>query len=226
MKIQATFTPTVSFSSKADHTPPMKKEQPSDTVSIGAQAKQLFQQNKSSMSLVEQLMKQRESILEMKQGITERAAEKGNTTDAQEQLKALEEQLAAIDAKIAEAQKKKQEKEEQRDNKPKSIDEVVISQSGSLQQAKTLQRIDRSLTREKASLEAEMELDAQRGFNSERKAERVTEIDEQKTFVQDQLTEVEEADQTGTGEVVTLQEKLEQQREEEREQEEPVEKSV
>lgn len=213
MKIQAAFTPTVSFSTTGKQYAPITKE-PRDTVSIGAQAKQLFQQNKRGMSVVEQLMKQRESLLDMKQSVTERATEKGNTTDVQEQLKALEEQLAAIEAKIAEEQKKKQENENRRDKKPKSIDEAIISQSGSLQHAKTLQRIDRSLTREKASIETEMKLDAQRGFTSERKAERLTDIDEQMTFVQDQLTE---AAQTETDEVVTLQEQVEQQREEERE---------
>ncbi len=200
-----------------------------DTLSIGPQARQLFNQHANKNSLVDSLMKQRENLLDMKSNLTERALEKGeDPSSLQEQMKEFEKQLADIDAQIAQAQKEKQDSKDdsKKEEKPKTIEEAIFSQAGSIEQTKTLQKMDRSLTREKASLESEMKLDASRGVHSEYKAERLTKIDEQMAFVQDSLTDQVSsptsnaaASETNNTKTVTIEEKVQNKLDEKEEQE-------
>lgn len=210
----------------AFHTPTLKtqafvkrNDEPKDTLSIGQQARHLFNQQSSSHSLVENLMKQRDNLLEMKNSLTERALEKGeNASSIKEQMKQFEQQLADIDAQIAQAQKEKQPTSNE---KPKTIEEAIFSQASSLEQTKTIGQMERSLTREKASLESEMKLDATRGVQIESKANRVAEIDKQMVFVQQSLsqqvssTPATEAVNDEESEELTLQEQLNEKAEEE-----------
>lgn len=208
----------------AFHTPTLKaqpfakrNDEPKDTLSIGQQARHLFNQQASNNSLIENLMKQREQVLEMKNSLTERALEKGeNPSSLQEQMKQFEQQLADLDAQIAQAQKEKQTapNEQPKKEKPKSVEEAIFSQSGSLEQMQIMQQTERSLSREKISLESEMKLDATRGVYSEAKASRITEIDDQMTFVQETLTQqvsstsANESFNPEESEELTIQEKL------------------
>ena len=166
--------------------------QQKDTLSIGPQARQLFNQHSNKNSLVDSLMKQRENLLDMKSNLTERALEKGEAPSSiQEQMKEFEKQLAEIDAQIAQAQKEKQESinDSKKEGNPKTIEEAIFSQVASLEQTKTLHQVNRSLMREKVSLESEMKLDAIRGVHSEHKADRLVKIDEQMSVVQDSVTQ-------------------------------------
>lgn len=215
----------------AFHTPTLKaqafvkqNDESKDTVSIGQQARHLFNQQSSSNSLVENLMKQRENLLEMKNNLTERALEKGeNPSSLKEQMKQFEQQLADLDAQIAQAQQEKQTtpNEQKKEEHPKTVEEAIFSQASSLEQTKTMGQMERSLTREKASLESEMKLDATRGVQSEYKANRITEIDDQMEFVQKSLMEqvsstpVNEAFAIGESEELTIQEQLNEKAEEE-----------
>lgn len=173
------------------HSPLQKEKSVNDSISIGTQARQLFNQYRQSSSLVESLMKQRESIQEMKSHLTERALEQGTDPSAlKEQMKALEQQLSEIDAQIAQAQKEKQEPTQTNNQKQsaQTAEEAILSQAHSLEQTKTLNRIDDSLNREQTSLKTEMKLDASRGVHSEFKANRLTKIDDQLSFVYETLT--------------------------------------
>ncbi|WP_341323691.1 hypothetical protein NSQ62_09540 [Solibacillus sp. FSL H8-0523] len=169
-----------------------RKNQQKDTLSIGLQARHLFNGQQQKNALMDSLMKQRESIQEMKSSLTERALEKGtDPSSIKEQMKALETQLADIDAQIAQTQKQKQEQDAPTTKKEmnQTPEEAIFSQAGSLEQTKTLHRIDRSLTREKAAIESEMKLDASRGVHSEYKANRLIKVEEQMTLVQEELSE-------------------------------------
>lgn len=203
--------------------------QQKDTLSIGPQARLLFNQHSNKNSLVDSLMKQRENLLDMKSKLTERALEKGeDPSSLQEQMKEFEKQLADLDAQIAQAQKEKQEStnDTKKEEKPKTVEEAIFSHAGSLGQTKTLQQMDRSLTREKASLESEMKLDASRGVHSEYKADRLAKIDDQMTFVQDSLTQQvsnltanETTSETDNLEPLTVQEQVQNKLDEKEEQE-------
>lgn len=185
------FTPQVAMK-QAQQSNFTKKNQQQDTLSIGLQARHLFSGQQQKNTLMDSLMKQRESIQEMKSSLTERALEKdADPANIKEQLKALEEQIANIDAQIAQAQKTQQEQDAPAPKKemPKTPEEAIFSQAGSLEQVKTLHRMDRSLTREKASIESEMKLDAGRGVHSEYKANRLIKVEEQMTLVQEELSE-------------------------------------
>ena len=167
--------------------------QQKDMLSIGPQARQLFNQHLNKNSLVNSLMKQRENLLDMKSNLTERALEKGEAPSSlQEQMKEFEKQLADIDAQIAQAQKGKEEStnDTKKEENPKTVEEAIFSHAGSLEQTKTLHQVDRSLTREKVSLETEMKLDASRGVHSGHKADRLAKIEEQISFVQDSATQL------------------------------------
>ena len=60
--------------------------------------------------MMESLLKQRESIQEMKSSLTELALEKGvDPSSTKEQTKALEEHIANIDAQIAQTQKQQEQ---------------------------------------------------------------------------------------------------------------------
>lgn len=215
----------------AFHTPTLKtqafvkrNDESKDTLSIGQQARHLFNQQSSKNSLVENLMKQRENLLEMKNSLTERTLEKGeNPSNLKEQMKQFEQQLADLDAQIAQAQKEKQTtpNEQKKEEQPKTVEEAIFSQARSLEQTKTIGQMERSLTREKASLESEMKLDATRGVYSEYKANRITEIDDQMDFVQESLMEqvsstpANEAFNEEKSEELTIQEQLNEKAEEE-----------
>lgn len=215
----------------AFHTPTLKtqafvkrNDESKDTLSIGQQARHLFNQQSSKNSLVENLMKQRENLLEMKNSLTERTLEKGeNPSNLKEQMKQFEQQLADLDAQIAQAQKEKQTtpNEQKKEEQPKTVEEAIFSQARSLEQTKTIGQMERSLAREKASLESEMKLDATRGVYSEYKANRITEIDDQMDFVQESLMEqvsstpANEAFNEEKSEELTIQEQLNEKAEEE-----------
>lgn len=167
-----------------------------DQLTIGTQAKQLFSQN----TVVDRLMKQRESLLEMKNSITA----EDDASNITEKMKQLEKQLAELDEQIAQAQKEKQEANDEQTTptKAKSLDEVIFSQAGSLDRAKTLQKMKRSLTREKTTLANEVKLDASRGVHSEFKENRLAKIDDQLSFMQDSIGQNIEEALTNTTEAV------------------------
>lgn len=200
--------------------------QQKDTLSIGLQARQLFNQHSNKNSLVDSLMKQRENLLDMKSNFTERALEQGeDPSNIQEQMKEFEKQLADIDAQIAQAQKEKEKStnDTEKDEKTKTLEEAIFSHASSLEQTKTLHQMDRSLTREKAALESEMKLDAKRGVHSEHKAERLVKIDDQTTFIQDSLTQQVSSPtpkeitlETNSLDTLTLQEQIQNKIEEEK----------
>lgn len=192
-----------------------------DTVTIGVQARQLFQSHGANNSFVEQLMKQRESLLDMKNNRAQQATESTTSSaDLQQQMKEFEKKLAELDAQIAQAQKEQNDasRTENETAQPKTVEEQVFAQAGSLEQTKTLHRMDHSLAREKVSLESEMALDASRGVHSERKSERLTTIDAQQSFVQDTLLDtldepVETADNTALDQEKTVEERLQEEAE-------------
>lgn len=180
----------------AFHTPLSKINQ--DSVRISGQAFQLFNGIKSKKQnlMIESLMKQRESLVEMKHTLTEQTLEAGNDISSiQEQLKEFEKQITELDNEIAKQQMEEHNrvfgKEEQakKNTSPQSEEEQIVAQATLLDQAKNMKRVFKGMEREKNILESEMKLDASRGIYSERKQEKLIKLKEKLQTVQEQVKE-------------------------------------
>lgn len=178
------------------HTPLSKINQ--DSVRISGQAFQLFNgiKGKKQNLMIESLMKQRESLMEMKNTLTEQTLEAGNDISSiQEQLKEFEKQITKLDNEIAKLQMEEHNrifgKEEQvkKNTSPQSEEEQMVAQATLLDQAKNMKRVFKGMEREKNILESEMKLDVSRGIYSERKQEKLIKLKEKLQTVQEQVKE-------------------------------------
>ncbi|WP_339258987.1 hypothetical protein [Lysinibacillus sp. FSL K6-3209] len=176
-----------------------------DTLTIGQQARNLFKGQQAKTSLIESLMKQRESIQQMKSDLSERTLENGgDLSSIKEQLKDFEKQIAEIDAQIAEQQMEEQKKatnqkdQEIKKEQPANSMEDILGKSVSLEQMETLEFSKNSLGREQNRLESEVALDARRGIFIDKKYEKLSDLEDRIQTVQekvaDQLQNAEDKD--------------------------------
>ncbi|POZ55641.1 hypothetical protein LYSIN_00424 [Lysinibacillus sphaericus] len=176
-----------------------------DTLTIGQQARNLFKGQQAKTSLIESLMKQRESIQQMKSDLSERTLENGgDLSSIKEQLKDFEKQIAEIDAQIAEQQMEEQKKatnqkdQEIKKEQPANSMEDILGKSVSLEQMETLELSRNSLGREQNRLESEVALDARRGIFIDKKYEKLSDLEDRIQTVQekvaDQLQNAEDKD--------------------------------
>lgn len=176
-----------------------------DTLTIGQQARNLFKGHQAKTSLIESLMKQRESIQQMKSDLSERTLENGgDLSSIKEQLKDFEKQIAEIDAQIAEQQMEEQKKatnqkdQEIKKEQPANSMEDILGKSVSLEQMETLELSRNSLGREQNRLESEVALDARRGIFIDKKYEKLSDLEDRIQTVQekvaDQLQNAEDKD--------------------------------
>jgi len=176
-----------------------------DTLTIGQQARNLFKGQQAKTSLIESLMKQRESIQQMKSDLSERTLENGGELSSiKEQLKDFEKQIAEIDAQIAEQQMEEQKKatnqkdQEIKKEQPANSMEDILGKSVSLEQMETLELSKNSLGREQNRLESEVALDARRGIFIDKKYEKLSDLEDRIQTVQekvaDQLQNAEDKD--------------------------------
>lgn len=165
-----------------------------DTLTIGQQARNLFKGQQAKTSLIESLMKQRESIQQMKSDLSERTLENGgDLSSIKEQLKDFEKQIAEIDAQIAEQQMEEQKKatnqkdQEIKKEQPANSMEDILGKSVSLEQMETLELSRNSLGREQNRLESEVALDARRGIFIDKKYEKLSDLEDRIQTVQEKV---------------------------------------
>lgn len=167
-----------------------------DTLTIGQQARQLFQSTSQSSNAMENLMKQRQHIQEMRSNLVERTLEDGQgVSTIKEQLKEFDKQIREIESEIAKEKMGKQEESTEEKDKaieserPSSTMDQMIQSSVSLQHAKSITQAKGGLEREERTLKSEIKLDASRGVHIESKAERLSTIEERITKLNTQLAE-------------------------------------
>ena len=166
-----------------------------DTVLISAQGRK--------QSIIEQLMKQKQDIIERKNEVKISADEKGY--DVTEQLKAYEEQIKQIDEQISQIQseeanesndnkidlkstykqEQKTEEEIQNENLTK-ISNIAISNELTEIVSNVKNQIDNRVN----ILETELKLDASRGLFSEEKIEEISELKAQSSSVSNDIGEM------------------------------------
>ncbi|AUJ23645.1 hypothetical protein [Virgibacillus dokdonensis] len=169
-----------------------------DGVYISSQSLQLFNGSKGQQKnfLIENLMKHRESLVEMKQNLTEKTLESGkDISSIQEQLKEFEKQIAELDNKIVKQQMEEQEKalgkekDVKKNETPQSEEEQLFTQAFALDRTQKMSHVFKGLEREKNTLESEMKLDASRGIYSDRKQEKLIKLEEKLQTIQEQIKE-------------------------------------
>lgn len=167
-----------------------------DTLTIGQQARNLFKGQQAKTSLIESLMKQRESVQQMKSDLSERTLENGgDLSSIKEQLKDFEKQIAEIDAQIAEQQMEEQKKapnqkdQEIKKEQPANSMEDILGKSVSLDQMETLELSRNSLGREQNRLESEVALDARRGIFIDKKYEKLSDLEDRIQTVQEKVAD-------------------------------------
>ena len=173
----------------------INKKNDRDTVLISAQGRK--------QSIIEQLMKQKQDIIERKNEVKISADEKGY--DVTEQLKAYEEQIKQIDEQISQIQseeanesndnkidlkstykqEQKTEEEIQNENLTK-ISNIAISNELTEIVSNVKNQIDNRVN----ILETELKLDASRGLFSEEKIEEVSELKAQSSSVSNDIGEM------------------------------------
>lgn len=173
----------------------INKRNDRDTVLISAQGRK--------QSIIEQLMKQKQDIIERKNEVKISADEKGY--DVTEQLKAYEEQIKQIDEQISQIQseeanesndnkidlksiykqEQKTEEEIQNENLTK-ISNIAISNELTEIVSNVKNEIDNRVN----ILETELKLDASRGLFSEEKIEEISELKAQSSSVSNDIGEM------------------------------------
>lgn len=173
----------------------INKRNDRDTVLISAQGRK--------QSIIEQLMKQKQDIIERKNEVKISADEKGY--DVTEQLKAYEEQIKQIDEQISQIQseeanesndnkidlkstykqEQKTEEEIQNENLTK-ISNIAISNELTEIVSNVKNQIDNRVN----ILETELKLDASRGLFSEEKIEEISELKAQSSSVSNDIGEM------------------------------------
>lgn len=173
----------------------INKKNDRDTVLISAQGRK--------QSIIEQLMKQKQDIIERKNEVKISADEKGY--DVTEQLKAYEEQIKQIDEQISKIQseeanesndnkidlkstykqEQKTEEEIQNENLTK-ISNIAISNELTEIVSNVKNQIDNRVN----ILETELKLDASRGLFSEEKIEEISELKAQSSSVSNDIGEM------------------------------------
>ena len=173
----------------------INKRNDRDTVLISAQGRK--------QSIIEQLMKQKQDIIERKNEVKISADEKGY--DVTEQLKAYEEQIKQIDEQISQIQseeanesndnkidlkstykqEQKTEEEIQNENLTK-ISNIAISNEFTEIVSNVKNQIDNRVN----ILETELKLDASRGLFSEEKIEEISELKAQSSSVSNDIGEM------------------------------------
>lgn len=159
----------------------------------------IFSQNKP-MSLVENLMQQKQQILERKNELISSTLERGNELSSIEgQLDSYDEQLKNMDTQISQAiadqmKDKTDEDKTAQQQKPKTKEEVQQAQlasltniSTSLEQAKLISSVQRTLDGEKNVLAAEIKLDKDAAPQS--KFDRMAEIEQQSAQLNNQIAD-------------------------------------
>ena len=156
-----------------------------DKLTVGQQARNLFKGQQEKTNLIENLLKQRESIQEMKQKLTDRTLESGQgLSTIKDQLKEYDQQIEEINAQITKEQQaeieqmKEKQEEAAKKKETKNETESLIDKSASLEQVKNLDKVKQSLVRERKVLENEVKLDAKRGVFSELKQKRLSQLNE------------------------------------------------
>ena len=173
----------------------INKKNDRDTVLISAQGRK--------QSIIEQLMKQKQDIIERKNEVKISADEKGYAVT--EQLKAYEEQIKQIDEQISKIQseeanesndnkidlkstykqEQKTEEEIQNENLTK-ISNIAISNELTEIVSNVKNQIDNRVN----ILETELKLDASRGLFSEEKIEEISELKAQSSSVSNDIGEM------------------------------------
>lgn len=159
----------------------------------------IFSQNKP-MSLVENLMQQKQRILERKNELISSTLERGNELSSIEgQLDSYDEQLKNMDTQISQAiadqmKDKTDEDKAAQQQEPKTKEEVQQAQlisltniSTSLEQAKLISSVQRTLDGEKNVLAAEIKLDKDAAPQS--KFDRMAEIEQQSAQLSNQIAD-------------------------------------
>lgn len=183
-----------------------------DTIFISNEARQQFGQNTSS--LIENLMKQRDKVQEMKSNLTERTLENGDDlSTVKEQLAQFDEQIAEIEQQLLAIEEQKRQKEQREKEEkiaatqPKQNSEDVqmtslMQSAQSLQRAEGLERVKGILKRDHTRLNIEARNDASRGVFLESKQEKIQDLEKR-------MRSLERAKDTQIGEAAKASEKAE-----------------
>lgn len=156
-----------------------------DTVTISGSSLQLFgHMQQKQPSMIEDLMKQREGIQEMKSNLTERTLEKGqDISSIQEQLKQFELQMTEIDQQITEIEMEERQralgkvkKSEEEEWTGTDTEASLMKSSQAFNRIEKVYQVKNSMEREHRSIASEMKMDASRGVFSEAKSARLNDL--------------------------------------------------
>lgn len=161
-----------------------------DSVNISVQGNALFHNKKAKSSknpIIDDLMKQRDSIEKMKNDLTDRTLEKGeDISTIKEKLKDFDKQIAEIDKKIGEEQinqrnnalgKNKNDGNSKKSGQQQTEKEQLFTQAKALNQLKNISKVKSALNGESNTLKSEIKLDASRGVFSNSKYNRLSEVE-------------------------------------------------
>ena len=174
-----------------------------DRIQIGAQARQLFDTSKQQSSVMEQLMKKREQIQEMRSNLIERTLEKGmDLSVIKEQLKEIDKQIQDVEMNMLKQQMKEREKaleelkkenEKPQEKKREETTDRLIEHGVSLDQMQLLNQSKSILDGERNTIKIELELDAHRFWDvdptAESKGKKLANLDKRISDITDQLGE-------------------------------------
>lgn len=181
------FYKTTTMSTSKKNIQQTQYHAPKDKLTIGQQARNLFNGQQHKTNLIESLIKQRESIQEMKSNLTERTLDNGgDITAIKEQLKEFEKQIA--EQQLIEQKKTSEEKQIAEKDSATPTDNL-LAKTALLDQAKSLHTANNALKREQNRLESEVSLDADRSVFIDRKYEELANLEERIQDTQEAVAE-------------------------------------
>lgn len=192
--------PQVSRSVVPQTTISVASQQKKDSLSIGQQARQLFESSNKASNQIESFMKRREQLQEMRSNLIERTLEGGQSLSAiREQLEEFDKQIQDVEMNMLKQQMKEQEQalekmqQKAEEQQPKTSTEQMIANGTSLTNLNTMSRVKRSLDGERNVLQSEIKLDEGRGVSVEAKTEKLASIEQRISKLNESIqTELEQ----------------------------------
>lgn len=174
------------------------KHEKKDTIFIGKEARQQFQQLTAG-NMQERLMEEQAALHERRSELIERTLEKGgDLSSIQEQLETIDEQIQQVEQALV---KERAIDHEALLGKDKEVveqteEESVMQSATTYEQLKTIQQTKNYVERESRTIRSEIQQDQRFGISTEEKEEKLASLEQRLSNISEKMTELFENDRS------------------------------
>lgn len=174
------------------------KHEKKDTIFIGKEARQQFQQLTAG-NMQERLMEEQAALHERRSELIERTLEKGgDLSSIQEQLETIDEQIQQVEQALVKERAIDHEALLGKDEEvvEQTEEESVMQSATTYEQLKTIQQTKNYVERESRTIRSEIQQDQRFGISTEEKEEKLASLEQRLSNISEKMTELFENDRS------------------------------